>query len=135
MSNEKYPVEVEVYEAPKPGKRRRYTTEQKLRLLQECELPGETISGVARRHGISPSMLFQWRRRRDEGAYTAVEAGEDVVAGSEARALKQRIRELERVLGKKTMENEILREAVRIGQEKKLISRGPLLDKLKDGGE
>lgn len=34
-----------------------------------------------------------------------------------------RISELERVLGQKTMENEILKEAVRIGREKKLLSQ------------
>jgi transposase len=40
--------------------------------------------------------------------------------------MEKRIRELERMLGKKTLENEILKEAVRLGQEKKLISRQPL---------
>ena len=34
-----------------------------------------------------------------------------------------RISELERVLGQKTMENEILKKAVRIGREKKLLSQ------------
>ena len=41
--------------------------------------------------------------------------------------LEKRIRELGRVLGKKTLENEILREAVKIAHEKKLISRLPSL--------
>jgi len=41
--------------------------------------------------------------------------------------LKKRIRELERVLGKKTLENEILTKAVKLAHEKKLISRMPLL--------
>jgi transposase len=41
--------------------------------------------------------------------------------------LEKRIRELERVLGKKTLENEILREALKIAQEKKLISHLPSL--------
>ena len=45
----------------------------------------------------------------------------------EVRELKKRIRELERVLGKKTLENEILTEAVKLAHEKKLISRMPLL--------
>ena len=40
--------------------------------------------------------------------------------------LKKRIKQLERVLGQKTMDIEILREAVKIGREKKLISRQPL---------
>ena len=50
-----------------------------------------------------------------------------VVASSEVRALEKRISELERVLGKKTLENEILRKDLKIAQEKKLISHMPLL--------
>ncbi len=42
-------------------------------------------------------------------------------------ALQKQIRELQRVLGKKTLENEILREAVKLAHEKKLISRLPSL--------
>jgi transposase len=45
---------------------------------------------------------------------------------SEVIELKKRIRQLERALGQKTLDNEILREAVKIGREKKLISRQPL---------
>jgi transposase len=56
-----------------------------------------------------------------------VKAGEGVVPLSEAKELRSRIRELERILGRKTLENEILKEAVRIAREKKLISRVPLL--------
>ena len=56
-----------------------------------------------------------------EGGKTAIDANAEVV-----KALKKRIRQLERVLGNKTLEVEILKEAVRIGREKKLISRLPL---------
>ena len=62
-----------------------------------------------------------------EGGKEAVRADDEVVASAEVRALEKRIRELERVLGKKTLENEILREAVKAAHEKKLISRLPLL--------
>ncbi len=47
-----------------------------------------------------------------QGALTAAGAGEEVVPASEHRAALQQIRELQRLLGKKTLENEILREAV-----------------------
>lgn len=62
-----------------------------------------------------------------EGGKQAIKADDDVVAAAEVRELKKRIRELERVLGKKTLENEILKEAVSIAHEKKLISRLPSL--------
>src|SRR5687768_11023979 len=108
-------------------RRRRYSVEQKLRVLEEAGEPGMTISFVARRHGISPSLLFHWRRRMAEGGKEAVRADDAVVSASEVRALQRRIRELERVLGRKTLENEILREAVKVASEKKLTSRLPLL--------
>ena len=108
-------------------RRRRYTVDQTLAVLAEASAPGMTISYVARRQGLSPSLIFGWRRRMTEGGKAAVRADDEVVASAEIRALQKRIRELERVLGKKTLENEILREAVKLAQEKKLISRLPLL--------
>jgi transposase len=108
-------------------RRRRYSVDEKLRVLEEAAEPGMTISFVARRHGISPSLLFHWRRRMAEGGKEAVRADDAVVSASEVRALQRRIRELERVLGRKTLENEILREAVKVANEKKLTSRLPLL--------
>lgn len=77
-----------------------------------------SISFVARRHGTSPSLLFGWRRRMAEGGKEAIGADDEVVASSEVRELEKRVRELERVLGKKTLENEILREAVKVAHEK-----------------
>ena len=111
-------------------RRRRYSLDQKLAVLAEAAQPGMSISYVARRHGISPSLLFGWRRRMTEGGKEAVRVDDEVVGSAEVRALERRIRELERVLGKKTLENEILREALKIAQEKKLIS---LLPSLPDG--
>ena len=62
-----------------------------------------------------------------EGGKQAIQADDEVVAVSEVRELKRQIRELERVLGKKTLENEILRDAVELAHQKKLISRLPSL--------
>ena len=108
-------------------RRRRFSVDEKLAVLQEATQPGMTISYVARRHGIAPSLIFGWRRRMTEGGKEAIRADDAVVARSEVRALEKRIRELERVLGKKTLENEILREAVKVAHEKKLISQLPSL--------
>ena len=62
-----------------------------------------------------------------EGGKEAIKADEQVVSSAEVRALEKRIRELERVLGKKTLENEILKEAVKVAHEKELISQLPSL--------
>ena len=58
-------------------------------------------------------------RRMNEGGKKAVPADEEVIASSKVRELERRVRELERVLGKKTLENEILHEAVKIANKKK----------------
>jgi len=99
-------------------RRRRYTAVQKMALVQEAMQPGMTISYVARRHGISPSLIFGWRRRMSEGGKEAIRADDEVVAKAEVLSLQKLVRELERVLGKKTLENEILREAVKLAHEK-----------------
>lgn len=61
-----------------------------------------------------------------DGGKVAIQADDQVVSAAEAKALKKRIRDLERLLGRKTMEVEILKEAIGIAREKKLFSRSPL---------
>ena len=102
------------------ARRRRFTTEQKLSVVNET-----LQSYVARRHGLSPSLVFRWRRLMSEGGKEAVRVDEDVVAASEVRRLQERVRELERLLGRKTMELEILKEALDLARVKKptLLSR------------
>ena len=42
--------------------RRRWSEADKRRLVAETIGPGGTVHGVARRHGVSPSQLFAWRK-------------------------------------------------------------------------
>ena len=42
--------------------RRRWSEEDKRRLVEETLAPGQTVHGVARRRGVSPSQLFAWRK-------------------------------------------------------------------------
>ena len=107
-------------------RRRRWSQDEKAVLVQETYKPGQTVSSLARQNGIFPSQLFYWRRCMENGALTGINAEENVVPESELKRAMARIRELERALGKSTMKVEILKEAVRVGREKKLISRAPL---------
>ena len=43
--------------------RRRWSDEDKRRLVDETWAPGATVHGVARRHGLNTSQLFTWRKR------------------------------------------------------------------------
>jgi transposase len=85
---------------------------QKMAIIAETMQPSMSISYVARRHGLSPSLAFWWRSAMSEGCREAVCAGDDVVPASEARGLEEKVRELERLLGRKSMEVEILKEAL-----------------------
>jgi transposase len=45
------------------GRRRSFSDEDKARIVAEIVTSGDSVSGVARRHGLSPQQLFGWRRR------------------------------------------------------------------------
>jgi len=84
-------------------RRRRWSPEEKRSILEEAEQPGNSLSAVARKYGVNPNQLFHWRKLMREGALIAVGADDQVVPASEVKQLKAQIRELERLLGKKTM--------------------------------
>jgi transposase-like protein len=54
----------------KKNKRRykRYTIKQKQELLLEADNTGNCISLTARKYGVSPSAMFEWRKQTSEGA-------------------------------------------------------------------
>jgi len=108
-------------------KRKRWTAFEKQQIVNETYHQGVTVSYIARKHGIPPSQLFTWRKTMELGGLAAVENEEKVVPLSQLKELERQVKRLERALGRKTLENEILKEAVVIGREKKLISRQPLV--------
>ena len=81
------------------ARRRLWSTEEKLRIVDETLRSGESISVIARRHGVAANLLYGWRR-------------------------------LERQLGRKTLEVEILKEALARSRTKKpsLLAMSPLRD-------
>ncbi len=82
-------------------RRRRWTTEQKLTIIEQSFEPGETVSSTARRHGVAPNLLYRWRRLLSEGGAAAVDSDEPVVGNSEVKKLEDRVRELERMLARR----------------------------------
>jgi transposase len=48
-------------------RRRRWSYDEKVRLIEETLQAGETVCGVARRHGMAQSLLFTWRRQARQG--------------------------------------------------------------------
>jgi len=118
MTRRTEPVEIVMTDQ----RRRRWSVQEKAALVRRTYEPGMSVSLVARQEGVAASLLFQWRKLEREGALVAVSAGESVVPASELAAARAEIAKLQRILGKKTLENEILKEAVEFAAEKNVWS-------------
>ena len=125
MTNTNPPIDI----LSGPERRRRWTAAEKVAIVNETYEPGVTVSLVARRHGIASNQLFHWRKLAAQGALTAAGRGEEVVPASDYRALQNHVRELQRLLGKKTLEAEVLREALEVVDSKKRLLRSVSLPK------
>lgn len=91
--------------------RRIFSAEFKRSTAQRILSGEKTLAEVSREFDILPAVIRDWMRRAEAGATTAIQANEDVVPASALREAQGRIRDLERALGRKTMEVEILRAA------------------------
>jgi transposase len=86
--------------ARKSDGRRIFTVEFKRGIVQQLVKGEKTLAEVSRELDIQPRVIREWKRV-EAGATTAVAANEDVVPASVLREAQQRIRELERLLGRK----------------------------------
>src|SRR3712207_8935533 len=57
------------------GRRRRWSLEEKARIVAESLDPATTASAVARRYGLHVSQLFTWRQQLQRSALTAATSG------------------------------------------------------------
>ena len=62
MDSHKHSTQVERLEVIETGRRRRWSDDEKLRIVLESLQTPRAISSTARRHGISRSLLVRWRR-------------------------------------------------------------------------
>ena len=113
------------------GRRRRWSAAEKLRIVEETLYDGDSVSAVARRNGVAPNLLYRWRRLMVEGGSVAVTGDDSVTSNKAVREMEARVRELERQLGRKTLEVEFLKEALDKSRAKKPTL---LAQSLKPGG-
>ncbi len=91
--------------------RRLFTAEFKRQQIDRL-LKGEvTAAELSRELGVSRPLIQKWKYLATKGAETAVGSEGEVVPVGELRAAQARIKELERLVGRQTMELEILRVA------------------------
>ena len=71
MASHTHNAQVGRLEVVETGRRRRWSEEEKLRIVTESLIGPRLVSATARRHGISTSLLFTWRRAHRRGMLTS----------------------------------------------------------------
>jgi len=83
---------------------RSFSLEFKRHVVEEL-LSGESRPAqLCRRHNISPSILYHWKKQYSRGKFNN--------EPTEEGALKDRIEKLERLVGRLTLENEFLKRGL-----------------------
>jgi len=83
--------------------RRKHSIALKRHMVEEL-LAGTSLAQISRRYEISSSLVRQWKKAYEDGKLSERSAN--------ATAMEERIRELERMVGQLTMENNLLKKAV-----------------------
>jgi transposase len=97
---------------------RKFTLSEKIAIVRESLVPGVSASHVARTHGIAVNVLYYWRKAYREVADT--DLTQLAASGSvdkELTDLRLQVRNLERLLGQRTLEIALLREKLGKAQD------------------
>jgi transposase-like protein len=83
-------------------KRKRYTGEEKVKILREVLEDGKAVSQVAKSNGVHPNLILNWRKQMFEGALKTFEISRpDISAKAAARkalALEEKLREKDEII-------------------------------------
>ena len=89
-------------------KRKRYTSEEKVRILREVLEEGKSISGTAEVHGIHPNLLLNWRKQLFEGALQTFEIKRSDISERfqerQTKALEEKLKEKDNVIAELAQE-------------------------------
>lgn len=91
-------------------RRRQFTSEEKLTIVLAGLKGDQPVTELCRRHGISQTLFSRWKDQFLAGGLERL--GRNTSASAEVQALKARVSELERALGRQTYELEVLRKAL-----------------------
>ena len=98
-------------ESKPPRTHRRFTLSEKIAIVRESLAPGVSASFVARRHGIAVNVLYYWRKAYKDLLGTDLTRVEGPrAADPQLEDLRLQVRNLERLLGQRTLEIALLRE-------------------------
>jgi transposase-like protein len=88
------------------SRRGRWSSERKLVVLQEWQ-QGLPLEEVCRRHGINAAKLQRWKKAMDR----SLKDSGDLIPRSQVAGLQKKVEELERALGRKALEVDVLKKA------------------------
>ena len=123
------------------GRRRSFSDEDKARIVAEIVTSGESVSGVARRYGLSPQQLFGWRRQLRESQVEPSEADGlqfvpavvDVASSAPTVRRQRKVPTCEVEPGSGTIEVEIDGVTIRVARGADVKTVGAVLRALKAG--
>ena len=94
-----------------PRTHRRFTLSEKIAIVRESLQPGVAAAFVARRHRIAVNVLYYWRKAyRDVIDTDLTRAAPGPTTDQQIEDLRLQVRNLERLLGQRTLEIALLRE-------------------------
>jgi transposase len=95
---------------------RRLTLSEKIAIVRESMVPGVVAAHVARRHAIALNVLYYWRKvYRDVASTDLTETPPGDASQAELADLRLQVRNLERLLGQRTLEIALLK--ARLGKD------------------
>ena len=84
------------------SKRKRYTAEEKMKILREILEDGKSISHVADGYGLSPNNIFKWRKQLFEEGVQLFQVRRDDISGKaeerKVTALEEKIKQKDEVI-------------------------------------
>ena len=83
---------------------RNFSLEFKRQVIEELLSGGSGPAQLCRRHNITSSLLYHWRKQYSRGKFNN--------EPTEEGALRDRVEKLERLVGKLTLENELLKKGL-----------------------
>ena len=89
-------------------KRKRYTSEEKVKILREVLEEGKSISSTAKEHAVHPNLILKWRKQLFENALQTFEiTRSDITVKAQerqAKALEEKLKEKDNVIAELAQE-------------------------------
>ena len=90
------------------GRRKRYTSEEKIKILREVLEDGKSYSSVAEAYGVHPNQIMNWRKQLFEGGQQVFQVKRPDISGKaiekQTRALEEKLRHKDNVIAELAQE-------------------------------